>query len=338
MLRCLLAAVSVVGTFACSAVAQTSVLFSFESGSVAEWDHWSYDSQLEAQGTIVHAGSYAMKYRHCEGESRYATAWAPPPEMDWSSYNRIRYWARSDVDTGQNTVKIKLQEDDGEEWIQKEGTLLDSTFQEVIAVLSSSETNGFQVATGVDWTLDLSAVTNVSLVFDAQDTHLPYYVYYYIDDIDLVYYEAPKIAEITSTPSAVDFGVVHPSPGNRRFESSQILLDYVVSGYTNAWSLQVYTTRPDGRPGLVGADDSSYAIPIKCWSGPTNDLMPNPEVYANWTGSWSYVTHETNAWHPTLGTSAAPPDSPFQLFLGIDASGMYTQAYSATAVVEIMIE
>lgn len=317
--------------------AQTSVLFNFESGNVDEWDLWSYGSEIVCQTTVVHSGTYAMRYKHVEGETRYATAWAPAPETNWVNYGQVSYWARSDIDTGQNTVKIKLQEEGGEEWIQKQGTILTRSFTNILADLSSTVSNGFEVAAGVNWELELGRITNVTLVFDAQSVHSPYYVYYFIDDIELL--PLPQVADINLSTSSVHFGTVNPSPADHRFLSSPVRVDYEVSGYTNTWRMEIYSTHASGRLGLIGEQNSDFFLPLKCWYGPTNFVPQDPEDDWNWGNAYSYVTEETNQWHPTLAVSTNSPISTgFHIYFATDATSVYTQEYSTAVTVELMIE
>ncbi len=320
------------------AEALTNVLFDFESGSVSGWSCWSYDSAVWADGSNPHSGSYALGYRHCEGESRYATAWSASPVADWTNYNRISCWARADAATGLNTLKLKITESSGEEWIQKVGTVLSTGYQRVEAVLDRFDANGFEVASGVNWTLELGSIATVTLVFDAQSTHSPYYINYAVDDIQIAYQPPVQAAELSASPDHVGFGLLQASPADHRFQSTNAAtVSYTVSGYSS-WSIEIYSSHPQGVAGLVGLADTNYTIPLRCWWGGPGGSPPDPEPNSSWTNYWSYVTRAADAWHPTLADQDNPMPANFNVYFATDPSGVRTQAYAAPVTIELKVQ
>jgi len=199
-------------------------------------------------------------------------------------------------------------------------------------------TNGFELADGggQNYQLDLTNIVALEFIFRRPVEGDYTYTNYFVDDIQL--WSEPQAAQLDVTPSRVGFGTMNPSPADHRFISTNAaVVDYLVTGY-DSWSIEIYSSHSGGVAGLVGNVLSNYVLPLRCWWDEAEATPPDPEIQANWTGLWSYVTHENNAWHPTLTDETGPLATGFEVYFATDPSGSYTQSYSAPVVIEMLVE
>jgi hypothetical protein len=334
----------VTGPFCASYGQTTTVLFDFESGTVGDWTvpAWPPGSSLVADSAHPHGGTYALRCGHVTYAAWFFADNASLPTNDLSGFDTISYWVRSDhYNTGNDWIKIVLKESSGEIWAQEYVTYVTSAYQQVRADLLSTyvSTNGFAVESGgVNWELELTNIVEMRFVISRPaDSGNAAYTNYYIDDIELV--RNPAVAELSLSTDALAFGTLSPSPSDHRFMTGPVYVDYTVTGYTNTWRIELYSSHASGAMGLIGQQNAAYSMPLKCWYSGASAAPPDPETDSEWANNWAYVTDETNTWHPSPAVSTnSPLASGFQVRFATDASGIYTQTYGTPVTVELMIE
>ena len=188
-----------------TALAQATALYVFNS-DLQEFEAAPFGSgatEVFYESTGGNSGTGAMRL-----ELNQSAPWGfvfndtNVPVTDWSSFQTISFYGRTDTVVSDNTIEIQFVESNGEIWKQDLTFEPTTSFQKVEVNLTptfgDSIDGGFEVEFGVDWTMDLSSIIAVRFMARPSSATSPSRVSYFIDDV-----------ELNATPSAEDSDLVH---------------------------------------------------------------------------------------------------------------------------------
>jgi len=151
---------------------------------------------------------------------------------------------------------------------------------------------------------------------------------------------------ISVTPNSIDFGVLMPSIGDRRFLTSALTCEFFVA--TSPWSIEVSTINPNDVEGMVspagdtmpefkfhqanfGAINPGDEEDDNIWKGDLNAMPPIDPLFKR-------IFSSTNTFKSTLGSSASQDASPIEFTFAVEAIGVVATNYSADVLFEFAVE